>query len=114
LGVVFVERDAPTASELQRICPPLAGVVRRKPGRGWITKRLVLVASLLPGDLRTTIRQNLVFLQRNSAVPLCNSKDGLHLSPAGGGETPEGVSGVDSWVYILGAAMLRCALSYFS
>jgi len=53
-------------------------------------------------------------LQRNSAVPLCNSKDGLHLSPAGGGETPEGVSGVDSWVYILGAAMLRCALSYFS
>jgi hypothetical protein len=30
--------------------------------------------------------------------------------PLAGDETPEGVSGVDSWVYILGAAMLRCAL----
>jgi hypothetical protein len=89
--------------------PPRLQILRNKRLLSpFITK--VWVPVLLLGDLRTTIRQNLVFLERNSAAPLRNSKDGLHLSPAGGGETPEGVSGVDSWVYILGAAKLRCAL----
>jgi hypothetical protein len=58
---------------------------RRKPGRGWITERPVLISSVGHRDLCTTIRQNLVFLARNSAVRVRNPKDGLYLSPAGGG-----------------------------
>jgi len=69
-GVVFVERGAPTASEWEPTSPPQA---------------TVLVVALPLCDLRTTIRQNLVFLARNSAVRVRNPKDGLHLSPAGGG-----------------------------